>query len=98
MSEDIVQKFRNLSMYKNVTYIPFLEDLSPLKQADVMFTDTSSIITEFIIQKKPVITFNNNKPKDSFINITEVNQIKRSIEQALQRSVDLIKKLNHLFY
>lgn len=42
MSEDIVQKFRNLSMYKNVTYIPFLEDLSPLKQADVMFTDTSS--------------------------------------------------------
>ncbi len=93
MNEDIVHKFQELDTYKNVTFIPFLEDLAPLKNADVMLTDTSSIITEFIIQKKPVITFNNRKPKKSFINVTKVSKIKPAIEKAIKRPKKLIKKI-----
>ncbi len=93
MNAKIVNKFQQLNSYKNVTYFPFLEDLEPLKQADVMFTDTSSIITEFIIQKKPVITFNNNLPKDCFINITDVESLKGSIEYALKRPENLMHKI-----
>ena len=93
MDAVIVNKFQHLNSYKNVTYLTYLEDLEPLKQADVMFTDTSSIITEFIIQKKPVITFNNNLPKDCFINITAVENLKSSIEYALKRPEDLMHKI-----
>ena len=76
-----------------MTYLPYLEDLEPLKQADVMFTDTSSIITEFIIQKKPVVTFNNKVPKDCFINLTTVDDLKSSIAYALKRPEDLMHKI-----
>jgi CDP-glycerol glycerophosphotransferase (TagB/SpsB family) len=93
MNENIVQKFKNLSNYKNVTYIPFLEDLSPLKKADVMLTDTSSIITEFIIQKKPVITFRNNQPKKCFINIENAQDIKSSIQLALSKPKNLMNEI-----
>jgi len=93
MDAAIVHKFQQLNSYKNVTYLPYLEDLEPLKQADVMFTDTSSIITEFIIQKKPVITFNNNLPKDCFINITTADDLKSSIEYALKRPEELMHKI-----
>ena len=93
MNEDIVCKFQKLDAYKNVVFIPFLEDLAPLKNADVMLTDTSSIITEFIIQKKPVITFKNRKPKKSFINVTKVSEIKPAIEKAIKRPKKLIKKI-----
>ena len=93
MSEEIVQKFKRLTKYKNVTYIPFLEDLASLKLADVMLTDTSSIITEFIIQKKPVVTFKNNKPKTCFINTTDEGDIKSSIIKALKCPVDLMEEI-----
>jgi len=50
-----------------------------------MFADTTSAITEFILQNKPVVTFNNNKPGDHFINITEVSAIEKAINKALSR-------------
>lgn len=93
MDTAIIKKFQQLNSYRNVTYLPYLEDLEPLKQADVMFTDTSSIITEFIIQKKPVITFNNNLPNDCFINITTADDLKSSIEYALKRPEELMQKI-----
>ena len=94
MNVEIVEKFKNLQKYNNVTYIPFLDTLAPLKLADVMLTDTSSIITEFIIQNKPVITFNNNKPKSCFINISDVEDIKPKIEFAITRSKTIMDEVN----
>lgn len=93
MSEEIVNKFKDLSTHENVTYLPFLENLAPLKKADVMLTDTSSIITEFMIQKKPVITFRNNQPKDCFVNVLNVEDLKSSIEYALICPKTLMTKI-----
>ena len=93
MNEEIVKKFQKLNSFKNVEYIPVLENLEPLKQADVMFTDTSSIITEFIIQNKPVITYKNNLPNDCFINISNVKNLKDKIKYALSRPDKLIRKI-----
>ncbi|SFS29779.1 UDP-N-acetylglucosamine 2-epimerase [Lutibacter maritimus] len=93
MNSEIVKKFQELEKFENVTYIPFLENLEPLKRADVMLTDTSSIITEFIIQKKPVITFKNNQPKECFINVLNVDDLKKSIEFALTYPTELMHKI-----
>lgn len=93
MNPEIVKKFQEFKKFKNVTYIPFLENLEPLKKADVMLTDTSSIITEFIIQQKPVITFKNNQPKECFINVLNVDDIKKSIEYALTYPKELMCKI-----
>ena len=55
------------------------------KQADIMLSDTTSAIIEFLLQQKPVVTFCNNKPGDHLIDITEVEKIENAIQFALTR-------------
>lgn len=57
-----------------------------LQQADVMVSDTSSIITEFMMLNKPVVTLNNVAPEPSLINITQSSQLEKAIEDALTPS------------
>lgn len=94
MDAEIVQKFKQLEQYENVTYIPFLESLLPLKSADVLIADTSSIITEFMIQEKPVVTFNNNKPFDYFVNTLEAKDLEKNIRYALSKPKELMDKIS----
>jgi len=94
MDEKIVEMFRSLEIEANVKYIPALDNFKILKEADVMFSDTSSILIEFIVQKKPVVTFNNKNPKKHIINITEATDIEKSIEFALKRPKDLMAKID----
>ncbi len=96
MDKQIVTKFNALK--GNIEFIPILETLDPLKKADVMLSDTSSIITEFIIQEKPVVTFKNKKPGNYLIDIDSVSEIEKSIEYALSRPkkiMDNIEKYIH---
>jgi len=93
MNPQIVEKFKDLDSFENVTYLPILETLEPLKLADVLLTDTSSIITEFIIQIKPVVTFNNAKPQDCFINIKSSNELEENLELAIDRTKEIIDKI-----
>lgn len=61
-------------------------DLVPLyKKADLMFSDTTSAIIEFLLQEKPVVTFRNNKPDKHLIDVTEVSEIENTIELALTK-------------
>jgi len=70
-------------------------DLVPLyKQADVMLSDTTSAITEFILQKKPVVTINNNKPANYMINITQAVEIEKALEYALSRPDEIMKNID----
>lgn len=60
------------------------DDIIPLLQAsDVILSDTSSVITEFALQNKPVVTFDNRTPKDWMINFKQANLLESQIEQAL---------------
>jgi CDP-glycerol glycerophosphotransferase (TagB/SpsB family) len=66
-----------------------------LQTADIMISDTSSVIGEFSLLSKPVISFNNSNPGDYLINITEKDDLPRAIEIALsptQQLLDAIKK------
>ncbi|MCC1485250.1 CDP-glycerol glycerophosphotransferase family protein [Winogradskyella immobilis] len=69
-------------------------DLIPLfKKADVMFSDTTSAIIEFLLQKKPVVTFKNNMPGPYLIDISRIEDIEVSIKKALKRPKQLIKEI-----
>lgn len=54
-----------------------------LQESDVMISDTSSAITEFLLLGKPVITFNNAQPEAVLININEAKQLEPSVLKAL---------------
>ncbi|NBL65269.1 CDP-glycerol glycerophosphotransferase [Flavobacterium sp. NST-5] len=61
-------------------------DLVPLyKKADMMLSDTTSAIIEFLLQEKPVVTFRTNKPDEHLIDVTEVSEIENAIALALTK-------------
>lgn len=94
MDTEVVERFKLLALENNVKYIPALDNLEVLKEADVMFSDTSSILIEFIVQKKPVVTFNNKNPKNHIINVTKVGDIENSIELALKRPKEIMVEID----
>jgi len=88
-----------IDMYKSLEggQLRFIEtaDIIPLLQAaDVILSDTSSIISEFAMQRKPVVALNNRRPESWMINFTEPEQLVEKIELALNVEQPLLDKLN----
>jgi len=91
MDKNIVEKYFNLN--GSIEFLPVLETLDPLKKADVMISDTSSVITEFIIQGKPVVTYKNKKPGNYLIDIDKASDIEKSIEIALSKPKNIMDNI-----
>lgn len=69
-------------------------DLVPLfKKADIMFSDTTSAIQEFLLQLKPVVTFNHTFSHDYLINIEKVSEIENALKNALSYPPELIRNI-----
>lgn len=66
-------------------------DLFP--QADVMASDTSSALSEFLLTYKPVVTFRNQRPGPQLIDISEPVQFEPALERALARPPDLMRAI-----
>ena len=92
LPKEIIARFIALTN-ENFTFYD-TTDLMPLfKKADLMLADTTSAITEFILQEKPVITFNNSKPGPYFINIEEALQLEAAITKAVARPTDVLEAI-----
>lgn len=77
-------------------HLEFIEtdDIVPLlKAADVMVSDTSSVISEFLLQRRPVVTFRNRRPGPHLIDVREPAKLEGAIEYALARPADLIAEI-----
>lgn len=89
-----------VDMYKsiqsdNLTFIETDNVIPLLKKADIMVCDTSSVISMFLTQRKPVVTVNNISPSPHLYNITDPEQLKKSISEALKKPRTLMKHINH---
>lgn len=90
---EIKDKWQTLSG-ENFTYFD-TTDLIPLfKKADIMFADTTSAIQEFLLQKKPVVTFNHTFNHNYIINITESKYIEEAFKKALTYPQELINNID----
>ena len=65
-------------------------DLFP--QVDMMISDTSSALNEFLLTYKPVVTFKNRRPGPQLIDIDSPEQLLPSIERALARPPELMAR------
>ena len=94
MAIETVNKYKSLES-ENLQFIE-TDDVIPLLQAaDVMLCDTSSILIMYLLQRRPVVTFNNQTKNSCLLNITDINEIESSLDHALSYPVDLISKIEH---
>lgn len=92
MSVETVEQYKSIKS----EYLQFIETdnvIPLLQQADVMVCDTSSVLIMFLLQNKPVVTFNNISPQDYLLNIKDPALLETSIEKVLLHPDDLMKKI-----
>jgi len=90
MKQEIVTLYKNIRL-DNVIFVESVDIIDAFKKADLMLSDTSSIIYEFLTQKKPVITFQTEKEEASLINITNIEKLENAIISTLN-NLDTNKK------
>ena len=90
--QEIINKWKSLDSDSFTFYDT--TDLVPLfKKADIMFSDTTSAIQEFLLQKKPVVTFKHTFKHNYLIGIENVNEIEKTLDYALSYPKKIIENI-----
>jgi CDP-glycerol glycerophosphotransferase (TagB/SpsB family) len=92
MASETVAKFRALEN-QHLEFSDADNILDLFTRADVMCSDTSSALNEFLLTGKPVVTFRNRKPGPQLIDIDDPSQFEPAIERALARPPDLMQAI-----
>ena len=92
LETEIKEKFQALEG-EHFSYFDTTELIPLFRQADIMFSDTTSAILEFLLQEKPVVTFRNNKPGSHLVNVTEIAEIEPALNNALAYPDDLMENI-----
>lgn len=90
---EIVTKWKTLNT-SNFTFYNTTNLIPLFKKSDIMFADTTSAIQEFLLQKKPVVTFNHTFKHNYLIDITESSNIETAFNEALSQPTVLLKNID----
>lgn len=88
MNQEWINQYKSLEN-NNVKIIDTNNLNQLLQSADIMISDTSSVIGEFSLLNKPVITLNNSSPGHYLININSPALLSEAIDTALSPSAEL---------
>jgi len=78
MDRDIVEKYLKLESKNLIIWTQ--SDITPLlKISDIMISDTSSVVYEFILLNKPVVTLNSSSDNINWIDVDNVSKIKDEV-------------------
>ena len=89
MARETVEAYRAMQG-PNLDFCETDDVLPLLRGADAMVCDTSSILFEFMLLDKPVVTFRHRQPGPQMLDIAEVEALEPAVEQALQRPPGLL--------
>jgi len=90
MDPEIVNQYKNL---KSAKYVETDDIIPLLADADIMLSDTSSIFSEFMLQQKPVVTYQTKVPGEHLINVTKESQIENALEYAKKKPKQLMDEI-----
>lgn len=92
MPADVVERYRAIQN-ENLQVVDTHDVVPLIKAADVMLCDTSSIISEFTLLNKPVVTFRNLNPENYMLDVKQVSEIGPALAKALTRPGELMSKI-----
>ena len=84
MSEKLIIEYKSLAnKFKNIIFLEERNILKYLIIADIMISDTSSVVFEFLLLNKPVITYKSIKPTNAWENINDTKLLSEKIQYNL---------------
>ncbi|MBT8139549.1 MAG: CDP-glycerol glycerophosphotransferase family protein [Gammaproteobacteria bacterium] len=94
MSPKTIEKYRQLEHF-GARYIDSAGVLNAMCDADIMVCDNSSILQEFLLLNKPVVTYRNRDPQPCMVNISDAHQLEAAIEKALAPGPEMRSAIEH---
>ncbi|RHW77670.1 CDP-glycerol glycerophosphotransferase family protein [Colwellia sp. RSH04] len=88
MAKEWCDKYQTL-VSENVEIINSSSINELLQTADIMLSDTSSVIGEFSLLNKPTVSLNNKEPGDYLINIQKAEELSSALALAFHPSEEL---------
>ena len=92
MDASVVAKYKSIQN-ENLEYVETDNIIPLLKKADVMVSDTSSIVTEFLVTQKPVVTFRNRKPGPHLVDVRHTEELANAVSLALSKPDRLMAQI-----
>lgn len=89
---EVVAAYRRLAG-PNARFIEAEALVPALRAADVLVCDTSSVVSEFVVQQKPVVTFRNRAPKPHMIDIADPAELEAALRRAFAPTESLRAEL-----
>ena len=91
---DIIAGYKRIAAENdNVTFFEGPDKMPLLQRADAMLCDSSSIILEFMVLDKPVVTFRNSHPGPHLIDVDRPEKVGPALERALSRPEELMREI-----
>lgn len=95
MRHETIDKYRQLTEQYNNARFSNTEDKQPIYQeADLMLSDSSSVIYEFMWFNKPVVTYRNTFADNHLIDIQDAQELQQAIEKGLSRPTELMRHID----
>jgi len=93
LPNEIKTKWQQLNN-DNFTFYNTTNLINLFKSSNILFSDTTSAIQEYLLQQKPVVTFNHTFNHNYLINIENVQDIETAFTKALTPSSNLLENIN----
>ncbi len=91
---EILERYRIIAeRYGNAEFATSSFDMEAMERAEIMLCDTSSIIMEFMMLDKPVVTFRNTRPGRHLIDVTSIEELQPALQEAMYRPMPLMRNI-----
>ncbi|ALN93865.1 CDP-glycerol glycerophosphotransferase family protein [Lysobacter gummosus] len=85
---ELFDRYRSLAG-PNATFVETEDLIAAQRAADVLVADTTSVVSEFVVQRKPVVTFRNRAPKPHMLDFDDPARLGEQLEHAFMPSPEL---------
>ena len=93
MSNKLISEYKSIAnKYNNIMFLEERNILKYLIIADIMISDTSSVVFEFLLLNKPIITYKSIKPNNAWENIDDVKLLSEKIQYNLNEDPNAVQR------